>query len=446
MNGYDDDDCNRCCSIFMGLDGLVVDHIASFLNWQSIYSWVCAYRGLENEVLSPEWFFQQTLPSRDEFEILPLDEDSQERFYLAETFPQMRKCHFIPKFCMTNTSIGIHSLARWLDVDPNSVYVERIAMIMGRLLWLMREHAHARGISAALVGVHGRGIANVFLWDVICAARFFGFSSIPDHDQVFEFEVPVTDKFRHFLTTEECCSFIDLEGASTFETASTAMIRRHMKRFVEMLLPSELDQDDIVELITENLGFNSFEARTFPLEHDFDIDDDALFMEELLPVEVIDDAMFNHEYDHFMLKFDKAIDILRTLHSDLDNFDLRDFGICERWSQLPRARRLSQRGLLAHMEELEQLHPIGCVYTDSALRFIRVLIEGIHFGSAVEVKVQKRGLVDVTWDYGVLFSENGTSWRCLLLSDDDERVFDEDEDEGYTLSDDDDDDDEEHFE
>lgn len=434
MIAYDDDDSNRCCSTFMDLDGLVVDHIASFLNFHSIYSWVCAHRGISNDVLTPEWFFQQTLPSRDDFEILPLDDDSQERFYLAETFPQMRKCHFIPKFCIANTSRGIHSLARWLDVDPNSVYVERIAMIMGRLSWLIGEHADARGSSAALAGVHGTGVTTVCLWDVVCAARFFGFSGVPDHDQVFQLELPAADNFRNFLTTEECCAFVDLEGTSTFDASITAVIRRQMKRFVEMLLTSELDQDEIVEHVTDNLGFESFDAY-----HDFDIDDDSLFMEDPLPVEVFDDVMFNHEYNHFMLEYNKTMDILRTLHCDLDNFELRDFGICVRGSQMPRSHQLSQSGLVALLEEMDTMYPIECAYTEPALRFIRVLIEGIHYGSAVEVKVRKRGLVDFTWDYGVLFSDNGTSWRSLVLSDDDDQMFEDGQDEEYSLSDEDED-------
>ena len=69
------------------------------------------------------------------------------------------------------------------------------------------------------------------------------------------------------------------------------------------------------------------------------------------------------------------------------------------------------------------------MYSDSAVRFIQVLIEGIHFGSAVEARVRKRGLVDVTWDYGVLVSANRTSWKCLVISDDDDQMNDDDDDD-----------------
>ena len=424
-----EDDTTNCCETFSSLDGLVVDHIASFLNVHSIYSWVCAHRGALNQVLSPEWFFYQTLPSRDKFEILPLDSDARELFYLAEAFPQMRKCRFIPKFCVKKKSMGIQSLAEWLDVDPNSVYVESIAMLMGRLFGLVRDASECREIG-------GERPFNVFLCDVLCAARIFGFSDVPDHDQMFRFDTPLGDARRPFLTIEECCSLVDSEDETSFDVASISVIQRQMQRFVKMLMTSpDHDSEYIDELTMEDLYDESWEL---PVNDTFDMDIDTWFIDQLVQTDDVDDAQMEQARNHFMLEGNKTMDYLKTLHSDLPGYDLIDFGICERRSQLPPWRRLSQDGLKKHLKDLEEFEYIKRVCSNSALRFIQELIEGIHFGSAVEVKVRKRGLVDVTWDYGVLFSANGTSWKCLVISEDDDQIDDDDDDDDYNLSDDDD--------
>jgi hypothetical protein len=151
-----------------------------------------------------------------------------------------------------------------------------------------------------------------------------------------------------------------------------------------------------------------------------------------------DNDQINKALSHSMLEINTKMDNLRTLHSDLENCDLSDFGICARRLQLPSSHRLSQSGLVAHLEELEKPQPQVCVYTDSASRLIQMLMEGIHFGSAVKVKVRKKGLIDITWDFCVLVAANGTSWKCLTLSDDVNQMIDDEDDEDYTLSDDDD--------
>ena len=276
----------------------------------------------------------------------------------------------------------------------------------------------------------------MFLWDVLCAARIFGFSDIPEHDQVFQFELPASEACN-FLTAEECCSLVDPGRVFSIDTASTSEIRVQMQRFVKILLTTSLslDQDDTDELIMDNLRSDSC---ILPLDDNFNMGVDAWLAEQAVPWHAFSEAQIDEARNHFMLEFNKKLDNLGALHGDLENYELSDFGVCERRLQLPYSHRLSQSGLMAHLEELERPQPIKCMYTDSAVRFIRVLIEGIHFGSAVEVKVRKKGLIDDTWDFGVLFASNGTSWKCLILSDDDDLMIEDDGDGDYSLSDDDD--------
>jgi hypothetical protein len=422
-----DDHAAPPCDAFAVLDDLAVDHIASFLNLHAIYRWVCACKGESTRVLSAEWFFRQSLLLSHgvEWDVLPLDEDAQERFYLAGMLPQMRMSQFIPKFCVKNPSFGIGHIAKWLDVDPSSIYVESIALFLGRLLDLAQRHA-----------VFRVGYSNVYLWDVLWAARFFGFSTIPDHDRVFEIDSP-RDGGHSFVTTGELCSTIlDPVTVSALDHASVNVMRSHMRSVLEELMLEELDDGGVERIVT-----NMFDTLpTVPMDQNDNIDMESWLLEQL--EYDCDEEWSTSEWqrqqdrsigEQVKIEFHRMIENLRSLYLEIDDYDLEDFGVC-----LPVHRlKSSPSELLSYLKEMGSLQRQK--YTNSAVKFIQMLIADIHFGSAVEAKIKKKGPVEQIFEFGVLFGENGTSWKTLLFAEDVDQMSDvEDDDEDYCLSEDED--------
>ena len=411
------------CEGFTCLDELAVDHIASFLNLHSIYRWVCASKGAATDVLSPEWFFRKTLVSPDEFEILPLDETAQERFYLAETVRQMRKCRFIPKFCYEHSSGGgIQHIAKWLEVDPASVYVERIAMLMERLVWIAQKHAHPRN--------------RLRLQDFIAAARVFGFRCLPQHDRIFQFDFSPFESHRFTTITEWCALQYESSGNIPFVDCSSASVfRAHMCGGVEKAMMLEFSDDTLIDVISYDLLLEP--CHTIDMENDDGVDIEDWLMGSLTEMPGRDGRSEEYQQRHgFSVKeqakieFNKYRETLQALHREVEHYEMEDFGVCIASPQL------SSDGLVSYMRDQSR---DGLRYTDSAFKFVQLLIEEVHFGSVVEVKVKKQGSIKATWDYGVLFGTNGTTSRNLRLSDDEEDQMtedDDDDDEDYVDGDD----------
>lgn len=382
---------------FACLDELVIDHIASFLNIHSVYRWVCACE--ESVLLSPEWFFQNTLPSDGGFHVVPLDEYIVEYFYLAEMMNQMRKCRFIPKYCFEHRSEGISGIAKWLKVDSNSVYAERMAMLVGRLVH-----------NAQTVALSKRrdrfGESHIHLCDAIDAARSFGFhGNLPPHDRIFE----VIDDTGNpdFVTLFEIDPVVD-PCVYSIDDAEAAMLK----------------STEYFSTLEENFRSGSAEADVLAsiLEDVYavDVEDDEIDTEEWL-VNMCPSWDEDWQVDEYLQRYGESPQeeaesqmqtILETLRNQQEVFaqlSLEEFGICEAQGRLSTDK----------MKQFLRVWPSNR-WSDSAVRFFQLLIEEVHFGSVLEARVIKEGPINSEWDYGVLFGKRGAVLRNLRLSDDDD--------------------------
>ena len=87
-------------------------------------------------------------------------------------------------------------------------------------------------------------------------------------------------------------------------------------------------------------------------------------MGHLLKNDACGDYLLEQERQYFNLEINKTRDTigkLETLHTDLRNYDLVDFGICERRLQLPPLRQLSQSELIEHLNDLQHEYGKQCV-------------------------------------------------------------------------------------
>jgi hypothetical protein len=423
------DDCNP----FAAFDNLVIDNIASFLSLHSTYRLVCAcqaYLGFRksDDVLTPEWFIRRTFQSIDDLELLPLDQESNEKFFLAETFPQMIKCRLIPKFCISSNSCGNGQyLADMLDVSPDSVYTQWMAMFLARLWYLAQRHAKGRSQNNTYT------YPQVLLWDFLHAARIMGFCGIPQHDRVFHLHCHLYETIV-YATTIELCSIVDPDAASRIEEMALTDIRRLLQQVIESLLV-ESNDDDAYQRIYSYLRIPNPRA----MLDDCDSDEESWYKEEVMEdlsfhgeerisfVGNSDLHVSNHLNDSTGQQFDVLSDIvieyeqimedLHEIYEDITNYSLQDFGVQQTSSRLSSSSQCPPPTLLSR-----SLHQMGLPQqqkcTNSAIKFVQSLLEGIHFGSAIEVKVRKKSMPDMIFDYGIIFDQNGTVWRGSVLSSD----------------------------
>jgi hypothetical protein len=370
-----------------------------------VYRWTSACEG--TTLLSPEWFFQNSLSCDDDdddfhFQVLPLHDNDREYFYLAETMNQMRKCRFIPKYCFEHRSLGISSIASFLQVDPNSVYAERIAMLIGRLV-------HNAQILMARAGARN----SVNLWDIVTASQAFGFhGQLPPHDELFKV---FNDRGEHdFLTIFEIGGGQDSQRSSvdyyeeTMRQASCYLETLH-KDF-DLTYARDYVMDSVLETI-----------------YVVDVEDEDTDTEEWLASidafsvwdEDDDDKQVAHHIRMYGTSPQDLVEVevpiiherLRVQHERFCEMSWEDFGVCMARSRLSIdklkrcVRAVSEKG-----------------WSDSAVRFFQLLIEEVHFGAVVEAKVIKEGPTDATWDYGVLLGKNGTILRNLRLSEDEDNL------------------------
>jgi hypothetical protein len=436
---------------FVAIDNLVIEKIASYLSLHSIYQLVCACYAnsilRKIELLTPEWFIRRTFLPSDDLEVLPLDEESTEKFFLAETFPQMLKCRLIPNFCMSSNSCGIGQyLSDLLDVSPDSVYTEWMAMFLARLWYLAQRHAEGRSKDTKY------SYPQILLWDFLHAARIMGCCGIPFHDQVFQLHSHLYETIV-FVTTIEICHLVDPDAASRIEDMTLTDIRCLFQQIIESLLVESIDDDACQQIYSylrtpysnflldesdteeekwymegamENLSFSEGEQMPYTDDSHCDVPDH------------VDDSHVRHfdALSDINMEHRQIIENLHEIHDEIAKYTLQDFGIHQMSTRLLSSSRRPPMMLLSR--SLCQMGlPQQQKFTDSVIKFVLYLIEGIHFGSAIEVKVRKASLPKMIFDYGVIFDQNGTVWRGIVLSSDELESYHKVND--YDVHDDDDD-------
>jgi hypothetical protein len=339
-----------------------------------------------------------------------MDEDARERFYLTEQTKQMAKCRFIPKYCFRYSSGGTHAVAQLLKVDPHSVYVERMTMLITSLLdHSLRISDHSFSMDVLLV--HMRD-----------AMRAFGFGELPTSDFIWEL-TDLCGRPLHLTTLEMLTAVSSIK--STFLPSSVDGIRNRLKEFAKLLL----NPDDTL------FGMAVDQLREIIVDTALDtiaMDETDLDLDSWLLSETIQREQTQGRQDEYFHRY--GVSVKQQLELELaanrervqkweDELDfISEFGIAMSFS--------AHAGLRSCVDRL--IPNYGDDYSESALKFLQLVIEDLDKGLALETKVEYGGLMR---DYGVLFGRHGTVWRRFLFSDEDSDPSVMDDDSEYVPSD-----------
>mmetsp|Transcript_13707 Transcript_13707/g.20878 ORF Transcript_13707/g.20878 Transcript_13707/m.20878 type:complete len:413 (+) Transcript_13707:90-1328(+) len=394
-------------------DCFVIEQIASFLTTFSTFRWVCAFQG-EKTILSPEWFFRWTLADRPEAVILPLNEN-EDQFYLSEMVKQMRKCRFIPKYSFSDKSAQTERVAKWLKVSPNSVYVECITMLLQRLLTLAQNHLNYRG--------RGLEFTKIALDDMIASARAFGFENLPLHDKIFEF-VDLQGN-HHFLTAREISEIVKNENAEL----NLYEVRECFEIVFDHLLQEDSEDGDLTSLHYDFLREEKLQEFLDSME-DLDMENDDISVEFWLENETNlgrsqEDKLALYNESHIIsaeelinMEIDSLRDGLKAFRGSFDVISMNNFGLHE--SKLRLSSFLFKR-----------CYSSALSMSESASNFLQLLMEEVHYGVALEAKVELKGSIEETRDYGILAGQNGMIWKSFLFSNNEIQLEDDGNDEDY---------------